>query len=278
VAKEVDVIEIPIDRLYLNGENVRGKSTNLAELEDSIETYGVIEPIIVRPGTGKNRGKYAVVVGGRRLAAAKAIGLKKIPAIVKELTDEEAFWESASENLQREDLDIDEQTELARKAVKRAGSTRKAAERLNKDQKWIMDLLAIDEFARRVKSMSVTPTKIPRDVVKAAEIARTARYLYPDELKKQAELLAELAEKDREMVHRFRSRVIALAEEKPEVKDKPVPELVKEILEPARLRVTIEFPLDLSKGLVKLAASRGISEEEVVEYAVREYLQKAGYL
>ncbi|MCF6410718.1 ParB/RepB/Spo0J family partition protein [Pseudalkalibacillus salsuginis] len=70
------------------------------ELKESIETHGILQPIIVR----KTIKGYEIVVGERRYRAAKETGLKKIPVIVKELNEQKMMELAMIENLQREDL------------------------------------------------------------------------------------------------------------------------------------------------------------------------------
>ncbi|PIC63418.1 chromosome partitioning protein ParB [Sporosarcina sp. P13] len=73
---------------------------SLIELSESIKEHGVLQPIIVRSvGTG-----YEIVVGERRYRASELAGKKDIPAVVRELTDEQSMEMAILENLQREDL------------------------------------------------------------------------------------------------------------------------------------------------------------------------------
>jgi len=72
----------------------------LQELAASISERGVMEPIVVRPKDGK----YEIVAGERRYRASKLAGLTEIPAVVRELSDEDAAAEALLENFQREDL------------------------------------------------------------------------------------------------------------------------------------------------------------------------------
>lgn len=73
----------------------------LSELADSIAQHGVLQPLLVRPIFG---GGYQLIAGERRWRASRIAGLTQVPAIIKELTDEEAAVISLIENLQREDL------------------------------------------------------------------------------------------------------------------------------------------------------------------------------
>ncbi len=72
----------------------------LKELADSIRASGVVQPILLRRADGR----YQLVVGERRWRAARLVGLEKIPAVVRDLTDEQALELSLTENLLREDL------------------------------------------------------------------------------------------------------------------------------------------------------------------------------
>jgi ParB family chromosome partitioning protein len=73
---------------------------SLQELAQSIKERGVLEPIVVRPKDGK----YEIVMGERRCRAARMAGLSEIPAVVREMSDEDVACDSLLENFQREDL------------------------------------------------------------------------------------------------------------------------------------------------------------------------------
>ena len=72
----------------------------LKELAESIKEHGIIQPIVVR----KKDKKYEIIAGERRFRAAKLAGLKEVPAIVKEMTEQQMMEVAILENLQREDL------------------------------------------------------------------------------------------------------------------------------------------------------------------------------
>lgn len=73
----------------------------LAELSQSIMQYGVLQPILVRPLVD---GSYQIVAGERRYRASRMAGLTEIPAVIRELSDNETMELALIENLQREDL------------------------------------------------------------------------------------------------------------------------------------------------------------------------------
>lgn len=102
--KETQSVEnlLNITKVEPNREQPRKKFDEdaLMELADSIRQYGVLEPILVQPRDNY----YEIVSGERRWRAAKLAGLKEIPVIIKDLTDQEIAEISLIENIQREDL------------------------------------------------------------------------------------------------------------------------------------------------------------------------------
>ena len=90
-------------------------------LVDSIRENGILNPVIVRPD---NSGDYEMISGHRRLHAAGIVGLKKIPAIVKEMSDDEAIINMVDANIQREEILPSERAfslKMKMDAVKRQG-------------------------------------------------------------------------------------------------------------------------------------------------------------
>ena len=108
-ASNTGVMEIEIDRVDPNPYQTRKTISEEAilELAASIKANGVVQPIVVRPhGTGD---RFQLIAGQRRLAACKRIGIARIPAIIKKVSDQQAIEITIIENLQREDLNPIEQ-------------------------------------------------------------------------------------------------------------------------------------------------------------------------
>lgn len=101
-ASESDILEIPVSDIRPNPYQPRKSfdAESLDELATSIRNYGVFQPIIVK----KSIKGYDLIAGERRLRASKLAGLDKIPAIVKEFSDDEMREIALLENLQRENL------------------------------------------------------------------------------------------------------------------------------------------------------------------------------
>src|SRR5215204_7183902 len=77
----------------------------------SIQSHGILQPLLVRPATEDRSGEYEIVAGERRYRAACEAGLAEVPVVVRKMGDEEAVQYALLENLQREDLNPMEETE-----------------------------------------------------------------------------------------------------------------------------------------------------------------------
>ncbi len=113
----------------------------LAELSASIAEHGLLQPIAVRP---RVTGGYLIVAGERRWRACRMAGLSEVPAIVKDVTDEQAMELALVENLQREDLDPVEEAAGIRELMTRCGLTQEqAAQKLGKSRSALANTLRL---------------------------------------------------------------------------------------------------------------------------------------
>ncbi len=94
---------LPLEAVRPNPEQPRQLFSEeaLAELAESIRAQGVLQPILVRPASD---GKYEIVAGERRWRASQLAGQRSIPALIREMSSEQALAIALIENLQREDL------------------------------------------------------------------------------------------------------------------------------------------------------------------------------
>ena len=145
-----NTIEIPISEIRSNPYQPR-KSFNietLNELADSISEYGVVEPIIVKKGI---KG-YEIVAGERRTKASTLAGLKTIPAIIKDFTDEEMMEIALLENIQREDLNPIDAAEGINNIINKRGFTQEEfARKFGKSRSYITNLLGLLKLPEVVK-------------------------------------------------------------------------------------------------------------------------------
>jgi ParB family chromosome partitioning protein len=109
------VVEMDVESLTPNLFQPRKNfdKEKMEELKGSIKKHGIIQPIVVR----KMSNGYEIVAGERRLKAAKEIGLKKIPAIIKSINNEKSLEIALVENIQREDLNPVEQANAFKRLI-----------------------------------------------------------------------------------------------------------------------------------------------------------------
>lgn len=130
-------IEIAIDRIrsFRNHPFKVLEDEKMADLVESIKANGVLTPVLVR---GNDGDRYEMISGHRRLHASKMAGLKKIPAFVRELSDDEATIVMVDSNIQREELLPSEKTfalKMKLEAMKRkAGRPAKDSREINSSQ------------------------------------------------------------------------------------------------------------------------------------------------
>lgn len=125
--------EIDIDLIDPNPEQPRTRfaEANLEELTQSIRTNGVVQPIVLR-AIGE---RYQIVAGERRWRASQRAGLRRIPAVVKEVSDEKLLELALVENIQRQELNPIEEAKAYRKLIDTLGLTQEVvAERVGKDR------------------------------------------------------------------------------------------------------------------------------------------------
>jgi len=121
----------------------------LGELTRSIKEKGFIQPIVAREISG---GSYEIVAGERRYEAAKSLGLKEIPTIIKELDDKEAFVLAIVENLQRQDLNPIEEAEAFKRLIEDFDfSLEDVAKFVGKDKTTVVNVLRLLKLPEKIK-------------------------------------------------------------------------------------------------------------------------------
>lgn len=125
--------EIDIDLIDPNPEQPRTRfdAVELEELAASIRANGIVQPIVVRP----NSGRYQIIAGERRWRAAQQAALRRVPAVVKQIPDEKLLELALVENIQRQELNPIEEANAYRKLIERVGLTQEqVAERVGKER------------------------------------------------------------------------------------------------------------------------------------------------
>jgi len=144
--------DISIDAVSPNPYQTRTvwNEKDLADLAESIKANGVIQPIVVR----RSRTGYELIAGERRFRAAKLTGLVKIPALVREATDEQLFEWALIENIHRAQLNPLERARAYQLYISTFSLTQvEAAERLGEDRSVIANYLRILDLPAEIKQM-----------------------------------------------------------------------------------------------------------------------------
>lgn len=149
-----ELLDLDIDLIEPNSEQPRTRFTeaNLEELAQSIRANGIVQPIIVR----RQGMRFQIVAGERRWRAAQRLGLPKVPAVVREVSDDKILELALIENIQRQELNPIEEARAYRNLIDTVGLTQElVAERVGKN--------------RTVVTTSLRLLKLPSEVLKLIE-------------------------------------------------------------------------------------------------------------
>lgn len=137
------LIDIPIEQIQANPYQPRLEFSpeELEELGQSIKENGLIQPLIVRKSQVWG---YELIAGERRLRASKLIGLDKVPAVVKDISDQTSMQQAIIENLQRSDLNPIEEALAYQKLIERTQMTHDdIAQKMGKSRPYITNSLRL---------------------------------------------------------------------------------------------------------------------------------------
>ena len=150
-----DVTVLPVTLIVPGRYQPRSELDNatLADLADTIRADGLIQPIVVRPIGG---GRYELVAGERRWRACGLAGLDEIPAIIRELDDQQAATQALIENLQRENLNpIDEGRALKRLVDEFAMTHQEVAAAVGRSRVAVSNLIRLLDLEQNVQKMLI---------------------------------------------------------------------------------------------------------------------------
>ncbi len=131
---------LPLVAIQPNARNPRRHLRDVPELASSMQTYGLLQPVVVRPIPDG----YVLLAGHRRVEAARSLGWETIPAIVRPSTDDEAYLVTVVDNLQRQDLSPREESAALEVLVREHGwSTRQVAAAISRSQAFVSKRLRV---------------------------------------------------------------------------------------------------------------------------------------
>jgi len=211
---------LPVDKIHSNPFQPRNSfdEEKINELAQSIKTYGLLQPIIVRP----KGDQYELVVGERRLIACRRLGWTSIRGMIKNISDNAVATVALIENLQRHNLSFIEEAEGYSRLINEFNLTQEVlAQRLGKSQSTIANKLRL--------------LKLPKEVLQYLEhesfTERHARALLKlNEEKLQLKIAKEIAEKGLNVKQTEQKVENALQEQGKEKKEsKPPRGLIKDM-------------------------------------------------
>ena len=123
----------------------------LNELAESIKSYGILQPLIVRK---IEDGRYELIAGERRLRASKIVGLEKVPVIIRDYTDAQMSEISIIENVQRENLNVIEEAQAYDRLIKEFGHTQEiVAAKIGRSRSHISNMLRLLKLSPTVRAL-----------------------------------------------------------------------------------------------------------------------------
>ena len=148
---EETVSKLDIGLLIPNPYQPRKKfnENSIKELALSIREYGILNPILVR----KKDDKYEIIAGERRYRAAKLLGMKEVPTIIKDISDEKMIEIALIENLQRENITPIEEAITYQEILKKTSRTEKElSELIGKSQPFISNKLRLLNLPKNIQT------------------------------------------------------------------------------------------------------------------------------
>jgi ParB family chromosome partitioning protein len=147
------VKEIPVEQIDRNPYQTRRRFDEdaLNELSASIKASGVVQPVVVRP---EQNGRFQLIAGERRWLASQRAGKTTVPAIIRQVSNEQAMEMTIVENLQREDLNPMEQAFAYERLGREFGLTQEQmAQRTGKDRSSVANFLRLLKLPKEVQDL-----------------------------------------------------------------------------------------------------------------------------
>lgn len=295
----MEIREFNPDNIKISELNERKENLNIGELEESVKKQGIIQPPIVRI----NNGTPEVVVGQRRVMAASAAGLDKIPCVVMEWDDAEALLSSIIENIDafREKVSRRDRAAALLQLMDKTGmNQKKIADELGVSPKTVNNWLERgrpewegtvfhpdtgekdkeEKTSITKESTSTTSKPTLESVQKAEEIDEQSL----EEIrsitgggKEGEELALKIADKD---LSQKEVKEIAKSVRRGKEIEEAIETVEKEKPEKGEIRVRARVTVTGQKAeaLRDCAKDRATSEEEIVREAIERYLEEEGYL
>jgi ParB family chromosome partitioning protein len=170
---------VRITAITANQDQPRSSLGSLDDLQASIDSHGVLEPLLVRP---IENGRYELVSGERRFHAAMAVGLAEVPCIELQVTDQQALEIALIENLQRKDLTAFEEAEGYRTLITKYDYTHEhVAQAVGRSRVTVTETLRLLQIPDSVRDLcrhaDITAKGILLEIAKAKSLETMAQLI-----------------------------------------------------------------------------------------------------
>jgi ParB family transcriptional regulator, chromosome partitioning protein len=222
----------------------------LAELAASITANGVVQPILVRPMAN---GRFQLIAGERRLRASKLAGKTTVPAILRQVSDEQAMEITIVENLQRADLNPMEQARAYERLAREFHMTQEQmAQRTGKDR------ATVANFLRLLRLPEGVQTRVEKGELTFGHARAILAFEHAEEMEKAAQRIASLSLSVRQTETYVQTQLDPSRNEKKEPKPKPpvdpnVRDAQEQLQRALGLKVTVEDKHGRGKVVIEYA-------------------------
>ena len=281
-------LQVETSKVFMGRTNVRRSPGDVADLMQSIKEKGILEPLLVRPVGGR----YELIVGSRRFEAARRLGMKRVPAVAKQMPDEDALIISLVENIQRRDLEPEEEYDGLMRLKKLNPVLYSTADQLaraiGKSRQYIEDHIAAVETVRSIRKSAgseisvkqaptakerkegVLPIKHATFLHKAEEAPAVQRL--PEE--RRAKKLTALAETIAELPQPEAERVVEHFVMAPQ---RPMEEIKREIETLRAVKLEVVLDPRVADALRRAAEERETTMEAMASLAIHSWLRQQKY-
>jgi ParB family transcriptional regulator, chromosome partitioning protein len=244
--------EIPIDQIEPNPYQTRShvNEEQLAELAASIGANGVVQPVLVRPLAN---GRFQLIAGERRWRASKLAGKTTVPAILRQVSDEQAMEITIVENLQRADLNPMEQARAFERLSREFHMTQEQmAQRTGKDR------ATVSNFLRLLKLPSSVQNRVETGELTFGHARALLTLEHAEEMEKAAQRIAALSMSVRQTESYVQGLIDPSRKAKKDPKpEKPIDPNVRDAQEQLQRSLGLKVTIDDHNGRGKV----------IIEYA-----------
>ncbi len=282
------VMQVELSKLFIGKTNVRRNPGEVGDLVDSVKEKGILEPVLARPVGGR----YELVVGSRRFEAAKIAGLKRIPSVIRPMTDEEAIIVSLIENIQRRDIEPEEEYDaisaLRRVNPRAYGTVEQVSKAIGKSRRYVEDRISAVEAVRNIRresrsDITVKHAPLPQERREGVLPVKHATFLHRAEesptvqelpRRQRASQMKELAETIAPLPSPEAENVVSHFMMAPQ---RPVEDIKKEISYLHAVKLEILLDPRVADGLRRAAEERNTTMEAVASLAIHSWLRQQRY-